>query len=218
MALEYIPKVRELVFAGKYSEAETLATEKIMSQTNHGMPYQTFGDLRISFPGHVRYTDYYRDLNLDSARATVRYKVDGVAFKREVFTSFSDQVVIVKLSASKKKKITFNAQLTSPQQDAFIAVEGNEITLSGITPTHERQRGKIKFNGRLTAKVTGGTSIYKDGVLSVENANEAVLYVSIATNFVNYKDISADEKLRAKNKKINDNSEKTSIAVQFFGK
>ena len=198
LALEYIPKVRELVFAGKYSEAETLATEKIMSQTNHGMPYQTFGDLRISFPGHARYTDYYRDLNLDSARATVRYKVDGVAFKREVFTSFTDQVVIIKLSASKKKKITFNAQLTSPQQDAFIAVEGNEITLSGITPTHERQRGKIKFNGRLTAKVTGGTSIYKDGVLSVENANEAVLYVSIATNFVNYKDISADEKLRAK--------------------
>ena len=75
MALEFIPKVRELVFAGKYKDAETLATEKVMSQTNHGMPYQTFGDLRIAFPGHARYSNYYRDLNLDSARATVRYKV-----------------------------------------------------------------------------------------------------------------------------------------------
>jgi alpha-L-fucosidase 2 len=198
LGLEYIPKVRELVFAGKYTEAENLATDKVMSQTNHGMPYQTFGDLRISFPGHARYTDYYRELNLDSARTTVRYKVDGVTFTREAFTSFTDQVIIVRLTASKKKKITFNAVLTSPQQDVFIASEDNEVTLSGVTPTHERLKGKIKFNGILTAKTKGGTLISKDGVLSVENADEAILYVSIATNFNNYKDISGDEKARAK--------------------
>lgn len=90
-----IPKIRELVFAGKYFEAQTLATQKVMSSTNQGMPYQPFGDLRISFPGHARYTDYYRDLNLDSATTSVRYKVDGVTYKRETFTSFTDQVVIL---------------------------------------------------------------------------------------------------------------------------
>jgi len=199
LALEYIPKVRELIFAGKYVEAEQLATEKVMSQTNHGMPYETFGDLRISFPGHSNYTGYYRDLNLDSARATVKYKVAGVTYQREVFTSFTDQVVVVRLTASKKKKISFNAQLTSPQQDVFISSEGNEVTLSGVTPTHERQKGKIKFNGRLTAKIQGGKMTCKDGILSVENATKAILYVSIATNFVNYKDISANETERAKN-------------------
>ena len=70
-ALANIPKVRELVFAGKYLEAQTLATEKVMAKTNSGMPYQTFGDLRIAFPGHARYTDYYRELSLDSAHALV---------------------------------------------------------------------------------------------------------------------------------------------------
>src|ERR1035437_579168 len=79
-ALLNIPNVRELVFAGKYLEAQTLATEKVMSNTNSGMPYQTFGDLRISFPGHTRYTDYYRELSLDSARVLVRYKNDGVTY------------------------------------------------------------------------------------------------------------------------------------------
>jgi len=198
LAIEYIPKVRELVFAGKYADAETLATEKIMSQTNHGMPYQTFGDVRISFPGHTYYTDYYRDLNLDSACATVRYKVDNVNYQREIFTSFTDQVVIIRLTADKKNKITFNAQLTSPQQDIFITTEGKEITLSGITPTHERQKGKVRFNGRLAASIQDGKMNCKDGVLSIENASEAILYVSIATNFVNYKDIKADEIQRAK--------------------
>lgn len=198
LAIEYIPKIRELVFAGKYTEAESLATEKVMSQTNHGMPYQTFGDLRISFPGHSCYTDYYRDLNLDSAYATIRYKVDNVNYLREIFTSFTDQVVIIRLTADKKNKITFNAQLTSPQQDIFITTNGKEISLSGITPTHERQKGKIKFNGRLSASVEDGKVFCKDGVLSVENASEVILYVSIATSFVNYKDITADENQRSK--------------------
>src|SRR5699024_6803805 len=81
-AREYIPKVRELVFAGKYREAQDLATEKVMAKTNSGMPYQTFGDLRIAFPGHTRYSGYYRELSLDSARAIVRYEVDGVQYRR----------------------------------------------------------------------------------------------------------------------------------------
>ncbi len=196
-ALEYIPKVRELVFEGKYLEAQTIATQKVMSQTNSGMPYQPFGDLRISFPGHARYTDYYRDLNLDSARATVHYKVDGVFFSREIFTSFTDQVVIVHLTASKKHKITFNAILTSPHQDVMIASEGNCVTLDGVSSQHEGLKGKVKFEGRLTANIKDGKLTCKDGVLSVENANEATLYVSIATNFNNYKAIDGNEKERA---------------------
>jgi hypothetical protein len=197
-ALVNIPKVRELVFAGKYLEAQTLATEKVMSKTNHGMPYQTFGDLRISFPGHTRYTNYYRDLNLDSACAIVKYDVDGVTFKREMFTSFSDQVVIIRLTASKKKKITFNAVLTSPHQDVFIASDGKCVTLDGVSSWHEGLKGKVKFQGRVAAKTQGGKVSCKDGVLSVENADEAILYVSIATNFNNYKDITGNAQERAK--------------------
>ena len=148
-ALEFIPKVRDLVFAGKYLEAQDLATEKVMSQTNHGMPYQSFGDLRIAFPGHSRYSDYYRDLNIDSATAVVRYKVDGVTYTREMFTSFTDQVVMIRLTASKKRKITFNAQLTSPHQDVFIDTNDNTITLNGVSSNHERLRGRVNFQGRV---------------------------------------------------------------------
>ena len=111
-ALEYIPKVRDLVFAGKYLEAQTLATEKVMAKTNSGMPYQSFGDLRIAFPGHTRYTNYYRELSLDSARTLVRYEVDGVQYRRETITSFTDQVIMVRLTANRPGRITFNAQLT----------------------------------------------------------------------------------------------------------
>ncbi|MDD4991250.1 MAG: glycoside hydrolase family 95 protein [Paludibacter sp.] len=197
-ALKAIPELQQLIFAGKYEEAQALATQKVMSATNQGMPFQPFGDLRISFPGHTRYTDYYRDLNLDSACAVVTYKVDGVSFKRETFTSFTDQVVVIRLTASKKQQITFNAVFTSPHQDVMIASDGNCVTLDGTAANHEGQKGKIKFQGRVTANIQGGRMTCKDGVLSVENADEAILYVSIATNFNNYKDITADPAERAK--------------------
>lgn len=198
-ALEYIPKVRELVFAGRYLEAQTLATEKVMAKTNSGMPYQTFGDLRISFPGHTRYTDYYRELSLDSARTVVRYKVDGVTYRRETITSFTSQVVMVRLTADKPGMITCNALLTTPHQDPVIASDGNCVTLSGVSSWHEGLKGKVLFQGRLTATTQGGKVSCQDGTLSVEGADEAVLYVSIATNFNNYKNIDGNEVERSKN-------------------
>lgn len=198
-ALEYIPKVRELVFAGKYLEAQTLATEKVMSKTNSGMPYQSFGDLRISFPGHTRYQDYYRELSLDSAHAIVRYKVDGVTYQREVITSFTDQVITVRLTASHPGKVTFNAVLTSPHQDVMINTDANTISLAGVSSLHEGLKGKVEFEGRATVKNKGGRFTCADGVLSVEGADEAILYVSIATNFNNYKDIEGNAAERSKN-------------------
>lgn len=197
-ALEYIPKVRELVFAGKYLEAQTLATEKVMAKTNSGMPYQTFGDLRIAFPGHARYDNYYRELSLDSARTVVSYRVNGVNYRREMITSFTDQVVMVRLTADAPGKITFNAVLTTPHQDALIATDEDCVTLSGVSSWHEGLKGKVEFQGRLTTKIKGGNSCCKDGVLLVENADEAVVYVSIATNFNNYQDITGDQVQRAK--------------------
>lgn len=197
-ALEYIPKVRQLVFEGKYLEAQTLATEKVMSKTNSGMPYQSFGDLYLSFPGHTRYTNYYRELSLDSARCIVRYEVDGVIYRREMFTSFPDQVVVLRLTASKPGHISCNASLTSPHQDVEITSEGKEITLSGVSSWHEGLKGKVVFQGRVAAKVKGGKTVSRDGTLSIESADEAIIMVSIATNFNNYKDISGDESVRAK--------------------
>ena len=198
-ALEYVPKVRDLIFKGKYIEAQTLATEKIMSKTNSGMPYQTFGDLYISFPGHNDYTNYYRELSLDSARVIVRYKSNGVNYRRETITSLSDQVVMVRLTADKPGSITCNAYLSTPHQDASILIDGNDVTLDGISSSHEGLKGKVEFQGRIRSITKGGTKKINDGIISIEKADEAVIYISIATNFNNYKDISGDAKQRSLN-------------------
>ena len=197
-AREWLPKIRELVLAGKYKEAQDLCTAHVKSKTNQGMPYQPFGDLRLNFPGHTCYTNYYRELSLDSARAVVRYEVDGVRFQRETFTSFPDQVVITRVTASQPGKVTFNATMTSPHQDVIITSEGNDITLEGVSSLHEALKGKVQFQGRTTVKTRGGVVTNRDGVLTVEHADEAIIYTSIGTNFNNYKDITGDYIARAK--------------------
>lgn len=198
VAPEILQKVRNLIFEKKYVEAQQLANEKIMSKKNHGMPYQTMGDLFISFPGHDKYTNYYRDLDISKALATVTYKVNGITFKREIFTSFIDQVIMVRLTADKPAAISCNAFLTTPQEKVEYTSDNSQIILSAITPAHEKQSGKVQLETRVKPKIVGGTYLVKDNIISIENADEAIIYISIATNFVNYKDISGDKTLKCK--------------------
>jgi alpha-L-fucosidase 2 len=192
-ALKAIPVIRKLVFEGKYLEAQTMASEKVMSSTNHGMPYQSMGDLYISFPGHNHYSDYYRDLNLNNAIASVVYTANGVTYRRETFVSFTDQAIVVHLTASKPNSITCNVMLTSPQENRECKMLNGNIVVSGITMTHEGQKGKVAFQARVKAKTNGGTVVANDGILAIDNASEVTLYVAIATNFKNYRELTVDE-------------------------
>lgn len=197
-SIEALPKVRQLVFEGKFDEAQALATQDIMSQTNDGMPYQTFGSAYISFPGHQKYTNYYRDLDIENATAKVKYTVNGVEFTREILTSFSDQVIVVKLSASHPGQITANVFMNSPIDKTVPSTEGNQIILSGVGTNFENVKGKVKFQGRIEAINKGGEVSASNGILIINKADEVTLYISIATNFKNYQDITEDEVAKSK--------------------
>ncbi len=112
--LESLPEIRRLIATGNYPAAEALAAKTITSQGAHGMPYQTAGNLQLDFSGHSQYQQYYRELDIGNALVTTRYQVQDVVFTREVFSSFVDQVIVVKLSASKAGQLSFSAHLSHP--------------------------------------------------------------------------------------------------------
>ena len=207
-AKEYLPKVRSLVWEGKYREAQDMATAHVQSKTNHGMPYQPFGDLYISFPGHAEYTGYTRTLSLDSALARTSYAVNGVRFEREYLSSLATNAICIRLKADRPRQITCNITLTSPHNDVVLRSEGDEIVLSGTSSNHEGTKGKVNFTGRVLAKASGGKTVCKDGTVSIVNADEATIYIAIATNFVNYKDISGDDAAKSE-KELKEASSKT---------
>ncbi len=206
-AKEILTEIRNLMFQDKYKEAHDLANKKIISKISQGMPYQTVGDLRLKFPGHEKFSDYRRELNLETAVNTCTYTVDGVDYKREIFTSFTDQLIVIKLTASQKGKISFSAGMDRPQPSVVnVSAENNNVLkmngISGDRASVKGQndafiKGQVRFQSRLKIVPEGGTLSTKDSSLILSNANSATLYVSIATNFVNYNDISADAEQRA---------------------
>jgi alpha-L-fucosidase 2 len=195
-ALAALPEVRRLIFENKRPEAATLASKEIKSEKDNGMCYQPVGNLYLSFPGHDRYDNYYRELDISKAVVTTTYAVNGVTYTLEVFSSKPDQVMVVHLTASKPGSLTFNASMFSPQKSTIVA-KRKELVLSGISGDRDGIKGAVKFQGLIKIKNDGGNVTSTDTSVNVSNANEATIYISIATNFVNYNDVSADEAAKA---------------------
>jgi alpha-L-fucosidase 2 len=201
-AKKALPKVRQLIFEGKYKEAQDLANAQVMPQAagkNMGMPYQPFGDLYIAMPGHADYQNYERWLDLDNAKSIVRYKVDGVQYEREVITPLGgNHVIAIHLTSSEKGKITFTANMTTPHENPLVGMDGNEATLLGVSSKHEGLKGKVRFMGRMAIQTKGGKQRGSNGNISVVGADEATIYLTIGTNVKNYKDITGDEEVQSK--------------------
>ena len=199
-AKNWIPKIQQLIFDGKYKEAQDMANEHVMSKTNQGMPYQTFGDVYISQPAAAGYSNYRRELSLDSAICATTFTANGITYRREVITPLSADIIAIRFTASKPGAISFTSHFTTPHEDVIIKSEtgvGGEVSLLGVTSKHEGLKGKVRFMGRMAATTKGGTVSSADGILSVQGADEAVLYIAIATNFKNYQDITGDESVKS---------------------
>jgi alpha-L-fucosidase 2 len=191
-AKESLPIVRKLIFEGKYKEAQDLVNRKFISRNSQGMPYQTVGNLKLLFPGHEKNTNYYRELNIEDAVFTMHYNVDGITYKREVFASIPDQVIVVRITADQPGKISFSAFINRPAP-VDISTEGSDkLIMSGITGNCDSIKGAVKFQTQVKILTEGGTLSAKDTILNVNNADIATIYISIASNFKNYNDISAN--------------------------
>ncbi len=196
-AKEALPEVRKLIFEGKYKEAQDLVNNKFISKTSHGMPYQTVGNLRLLFPGHENYSSYYRELDIEKAIVTTRYILNGVNYNTKVFVSFPDQVIIARISADKHNSVSFSATMDRPSKVTVSTAGNDELVLTGITSDHEKVQGIVQFEVKVKIITLGGAVSADDTSLHVTNADVATIYISIASNFKNYNDISANAYERA---------------------
>ena len=200
-----LPDVQKLVLAGKFREAETLFAKTMMGKADQ-MKYQPLGSLGLEFPSHTNVTDYTRQLDLNTAIASVSYSVNGVKFKREIFSSALDQVIVVRLTADKPGSISFNTTLggianTNPPGDEKFSTEvfpNGELVLSGKSATYSEIEGRVRYQGRVRVLHEGGQMATTKDAVEVTDADAATLLFVAASNFKRYDDISADPEKRAK--------------------
>ncbi|MFI4910093.1 MAG: glycosyl hydrolase family 95 catalytic domain-containing protein [Sedimentisphaeraceae bacterium JB056] len=187
---------RKLIFAGKYKQVEDLIMSIIphdaYENNNYGMPYQTAGDLCIDFPGHDEFSDYRRELNIRDAVSGVEYSVDDVHFKREMFTSLTDDAIYIRLTADKRGKIDCDLSFSTPQCVKNCVVQDDLLSLTGVSGDRANKKGKIEFEMQLRPIIEGGNVVCTNSSLNIRQADAVTIILSIGTNFVRYDDISAD--------------------------
>jgi len=203
---EVLKDIRKLVLSGDYVNA-TKQSYKLGSIPERVQHYQHMGILDIEFEDHPeeKVRDYCRKLSMDSAIVSITYRIGEVNFKREIFASYPNQVIVLKITASKSGSISFKTHLTSLQPSAVSAYEKSDLVMRGTTEDLKNDTYKgheipaqIKWQARLKVVAEGGKTQFdkNERVLNVQDANSVMIVLAGATNWVNWNDASADEKAK----------------------
>jgi alpha-L-fucosidase 2 len=188
-ALEALPRVRALIAAGKFAEAQQLADDKMMARPMRMPSYQTVGDLILTFGASAFAEGYERELNLDNACTGVRYTRDGVRFTRETFASVPDQVIVMRIAADRPGALGFRASFETPMPGS-VAIEGGHLVLNGSNTAQQGLEARMRFQARVSVIPQGGEVRLRGGEIEVSGADSAVVLIAIATNFRRFDDVS----------------------------
>ena len=201
-----LPGIQKLVFEGKWRQAHKAFGRSLMGYPVEQMKYQSLGDLVLAFPDTGAAEEYRLELDLDEAVVTVGYTQGGVRFRREVFASPVDQVIVVRLTADRPGSISFKAQLRGVRNDAhsnygteYFRMDGygsDGLVLAGKSADYLGIAGRLRYEARLKVVAEGGRVRVHEEDLFVEGADAATLFVAAATSFVNFKDVSGDAHAR----------------------
>jgi alpha-L-fucosidase 2 len=200
-----LPEVRRLLAAARYEDAARLVSQRVMAKPLAQMPYQTLGDLTLTFPETDSVEQYRRDLDLATATAHVSYLVGGVKFEREVFASAPAQTIVVHLTASAPGQISFEARLQTPQRATAEATDAGDLVLRGVngdgrgtTADGRAMTGALRFEARVRVLTTGGTRTSRQGAIVVRGADAVTLLITAATSYKRFDDVSGDPAARVR--------------------
>ena len=196
-AKAHLQEVRDSIFAGK-EEAAHKIIDQYFFKGPHGMRFLPVGSVKLNL-GHKDVTNYRRELNIGTALNTTSYTYHGVKYERTVFASLADGVIVVQLKAGKKGALSFAVAFDSPLQSKVFTVskhegisgEVNELAAIVEGVDHEGVKAGLKAECRIMVEADGKVGRGLDKLL-VDNATTATLYITAATNFVNYKDITGN--------------------------
>lgn len=202
---EKLPEIQNHIFNGEPIKAHKLFGRAIMGYPVEQQKYQSLANLHLTFPKDS-VQDYTRSLDLKTGVVTVKYSVDGVRFTREILASAVDQTIAIRITADKPKSISFDAQLRGVRNEAHSnyatdyfrmdALEKDQLVVTGSSADYLGVDGKLRYEARVKIVPEGGSMVLDnetETVLGVKDANAVTMYFVAATNFVNYKDVSADE-------------------------
>jgi len=191
-AIKYFPQIRDLVFAGKFQEAEKTADAHFYGRPAAQQAFQPLGDLLLSFDGAEKAEDYRRELDMESGVAKTTFRAGDVRFTREVFVSYPDRVMVVRLTGDKPGRVSVQAQFKSPYLDSVTAKVG-KLVMDGcwkgpipvtnwlIAPVEGKG---LHFQTALLAFPEGGRSEAADSSVRIREADAVTFILGFFRDFL----------------------------------
>ena len=188
-ANKYLPTIRELLIAGKNSEAQDLINQHFIckgpgSGGKQWGCFQILGNLEINYqyqPG-PNPEHYQRSLQLDKALASTSFTLNGITYTREYFTSFGTDIGIIKLASSKPGALNFSLALSRPERYKT-SVANNILEMQGQLDNGTDGKG-MQYIALTSVKLDGAGSVTSDGkTLSVNKATTAYIIISMGTDY-----------------------------------
>lgn len=193
-ALANLQSLRQMIWSKQYTKAQDFVTNHFLSTNGMGEQYQYVGELHI-INNDTTFASYRRGLDMENGIAFTEYTRDGVTYRREVFASIPDNMMIVRLTANKANALSMNVGLWTPaSQYKSRSISGNIIYLNGSTRQRSQNSGKtqLNFSSRVKVVNVGGTISKGDTTLNISGADTVTIYVAMATNFKSYKELSGN--------------------------
>ena len=181
-----LDELRKLYFEGKVKEGNEIAWHNLVgNQTSFGT-HLPIGELVMDFDGieSEKVTEYRRQLDLSTAVATTTFKYKGVNYRKEAFSSNPDEVMVYRITADKKGKISFSMGVSiANEMPATVEATSKGLTVSGQALFAMHGPGGVHFHGEIAVLPTGGkVKALKDKV-TVKNADEVMLIINFRTDY-----------------------------------
>ena len=181
-----LDRIRELVLENRFSEAHKLTEESMVGVPPRVRSYQTCGNILLDYA--VKDTlEYRRSLNLNKGICLTEFIADGVFYKQEMFATAPDNVIAVRISASKNEAVDVLVRFER-ERDARFYIRGNEIVMEGQVEDEDNDlAGKggenMRFASVLRILPQGGSLVEENGGIRIKDADEAVLLFTAATDY-----------------------------------
>lgn len=177
-----LKQARNLCFSGDYLAAEKLINQNFMSRRISPRSYQTLGNLHILQDSEKDIYNYLFTLNLDTAIVTTKYKINGINFKREVFSTPVDNVIVCKITADKQGSITSTFKMERQGKTIIKIVDNNVIELKGQA-IHGNKKHGVKFLSHTRIINRNGKISSANNSIKISNADEVIIYIAAATDY-----------------------------------
>ncbi len=192
---KYLEQVRNLIFNGQEQEAENLINQQFI-RGPHGMKYLTLGSLKMTHTGIEadKVSNYQRELDLQTALSTVTFEQDGHRYSRTTFASMPDSIIVMRLEADTQS--SFTIKHSAPYATSYSKNnDGIAATIQGVD--HEGIAAQLKASLRYQVESDGEVTYSTGGSVQVKDYTWAVIYISAATNYVNYKSVAGKQAARS---------------------